>query len=238
MALASEIISDAYIEAGLIKPGQTVSTERQDYGRRRLNRLMEQWSGSSAFVTGELISTYNFTSLLSSYTFGPSAANFAITARPTRIDKANLIFNQNVRYPLTILDYQQYGDITYKGISSNIPFYLFTQGTSPNWTLYFWPLPADASMQVEIFTPIQSQTFNTVSDVLTSPVGYQEAITQVLAEALRVGLQMPVSPELAKLARTARGALQKLNSAPLHMINDLNPSRGQGVYDIRIGGYR
>lgn len=213
-----QLIENALKEINVLDPEDTVSAAMLEHGRQRLNRMLDLWKTRNLFVYAIDHEVYVFTTSKTNYSIGPTGADFT-AGRPLRIDRANLVrvgADPDQHVPLITQEIQDFADIPYRLEDGEEPTHLYYQPTVPNGTLWPWPYPEDTvaalANKLELFLPYQ---IDVISDCLTEfalPYGYEEAITQTLAELLCTPYEKTVSGDLARSARKARAAIATVNS--------------------------
>lgn len=169
----------------------------------QLNRLMELWQIDNFMVPAIVPSAYTLTSGIQQYTIGPGATGpYAFpTQWPVRIELANIILNNTypqIRQPLQINTFRQWGDIQVQPIPYAIPQQLWWDRQYPISNLYLWPGPMQ-SYQLELFMPVPLNTF---ADLGTTSYnlgfGYAECIELNLAvraySRMRLMLKIAMDP--------------------------------------------
>ena len=243
MSVLTEIIEPAFTELGVKPPDQDLGNAEAVWGLNKLNRLLGQWATRRLFVYVENHNSYTFSASQQSYTIGPSGANFTAT-RPVRVLRANLrqvADSPDTHIPLEVINTSDYAALRVPALSSTIPTKLYYQPTFPNGTLWPWPYPTVTTNQLELFTWNQIASFAALSDAVSFPPGYLDALIYALAESM-----LPTYPSEAaasyviEQARKAIYAIQSLNtqSPRLQSTGDGMPS-GNGSqrsgFDYRTG---
>jgi hypothetical protein len=217
-----DLITDAFIEIGATAPGEQPSADEAQWGLRKLNRdVIGVFQAKQAYVWSYAFTQFTLIPNLNPTLIGPSpAANFSTNEdpRPVRIESAALRLNISggtgpVDLPINIRDRQWWAAQQVKGITTNVPTDLFYDPTSPDGSLYFWPVS-------NVATPVLLELWQTVSqfDSITDdiggpdgpgvwPPGYQSAITLTLAELLCPGSKIEPSQQLVAAALQARAAI-------------------------------
>ena len=167
------------------------------------------------------------------------------TVRPLEIKAANWVDNTvspTVRRPIEVLNYQQWAGIAVQQIPFAIPLKLWydrnfseTASIAANvpaglGTIRLWPGPL-AAYQIELFTTqsiAQLLAFVDLTTAYAFPPGYAEAIGLSFAE--RIGprmatyLKIPrtefygeIFPDIKRMARAAREAIESYNSPEVFM---------------------
>lgn len=242
-----DLITDALIETGMLSPGETPDDAQGPWAFRKLNYLLDTWATSKKYVTAvtllELLLNPNLPvqpdgSQLS--TIGPApGATYPVSQRPVKIVSANVIIN-NVSPPvkahISVETDQWWMSNTLPGITSMYPTNLFYNPTSPNGSLYLWPVPTTAfGLELEVWQIISQ--FDSITDpiggpgaAMTMPPGYRNAIMLSLAESLLPGGEREAHPTLITMAAQARAAIFTNNvpSANISTLDSGMPGNQEG----------
>jgi len=134
--------------------------------------------------------------------------------RPLRINSA-FVRVSTLDYIVTPVNVEQYELIGLKTLNGPWPRILYYQPSSPVGNITFWPVPGSGEMHM--FAETVLAKFNSLSDEVTLPEGYQLAIEFSLAELListygainQVGIA-----ELHNNASKARAWVKRTNMQP------------------------
>jgi hypothetical protein len=216
-----DIIVDAFIEIGACPPGEQPSPEEQQWGFRKFNYLVDIWQAMEFYVFSNAFTVFNLVAGLSPHTIGPSGvATFSTNGqpRPVKIMSASLLLNTSsstglVDLPINIRDRAWWALQQVKAIETNVPTDLFYDPTSPDGSLYFWPVPnAQAPVRLETWQTVSQ--FVTIQDAIGGPGGpgtlppaYRAALMLTLAETLLAGSNREAPPTLTSNALRARVAV-------------------------------
>lgn len=215
-----DIITDAFIEIGAWAPGEDANQnpEEAQWGFRKANYLCDLWQAKQAYVWSYAFNVYTLVANLSPHTIGPSGtATFDTVGqpRPVRIESAALLLNQSTEVDLeiNIRDRQWWAQQTVKNITTNVPTDLYYDPTSPDGSLYFWPVSTEQrQVRLQIWQTVSQ--FTSITDPIggssgpgTLPQAYRTAFMLTLAEMLCAGSNRDVSPSLAAAALLARSAV-------------------------------
>jgi hypothetical protein len=156
---------------------------------------------------------------------GQSIADFDVP-RPQGIEAANILSGSpELRYavaPLTVLQWPQ---IRMQDMGMTIPEALYNDRGYPLSTLYLYGQPM-AGCRLELFSWVLIPAFDTVSDVVLLPPGYEDALVLNLAVRLAPHFQRVLDQNVREDARIALMRLESIN-AP-QPIADLSGGLGCG----------
>lgn len=206
--IVSDLIKLAAKQIGVLGVGQTLSGEDMQDCFNLLNMMLGEWSVQRLSVFH--LQDISFTPDGSvSYTLGPGGTVSATTV-PVRIERAYFRLG-SVDYPLaTIHAREDYDRIVLKGMAS-FPEYVFLDTGNPLATVYVWPLPSNA---YEVFLTVMAPLtqFTTVGDTINLPPHYLNPVMLELACRIAPIFGVPISPDVAGLARGSKNTLKRLNA--------------------------
>jgi len=237
---AQSLITAAMVRNNSCGWGRTPAPEQLAAALPTLTRMTDLWSIDSINIYQERIDVYTLTNQQQKYTIGIDPAGVLVPnlvgPRPIRIVRANVLFpgSPSVRRSIRLLSDRDWAAKSLQLVYS-IPFELFNDAAWPLSNLYFYPAP-DAAYQIELFTWQQLTNFSALTDVVSFPPGYEEAIICNLAVRLALDFGRKVNPELLVLASQSKASIQSLNSPKLRLRTDpaLRP-HGGGYYNYRTG---
>lgn len=225
---------------GAYASGETPSADESTDGLNALNRMIDGWSTQSLLIYTIPRETFSFTASKGSYTMG-SGGDFN-TARPLKIKNAVLVIpttTPNIERPIEIVNRDEYAAIIQKAYSSQIPLFMYPEGSYPLETLNFWPVPSDSSYSVGLYSWKQLSTVATLDTSLSFPPGYERALVYNLA--------VEIAPEYGKAppeivlatAEESKGDIKRLNADVHHLLRvdpalQSRPSR----FNIYTGEFR
>ncbi len=223
---ALDVINDALIEIGMLAPGEVVDSSVGPWAFRKLNYLIDEWQAQAGKVYSYQFIVETLVAGLSPHTIGPEAsATFLLDnqPRPVRLESAALLLNTAsppglVDLPMNIRDHDWWAQNQVKGIQTNVPTDVWYDPTSPNGSLFFWPVP-NSQQQVRLQFWNVLSWFTAITDPIggqagpgTLPPAYRPALMYTLAERLIPGSGRQAPPELSVQATYARAALFSNNA--------------------------
>lgn len=235
-----QLITRALKAIGVVAAGEVPSADMSQDALDILNSMVKMWNVDGTSLAGQTIAAYALTSGKQTYTIGgPGLAADFDALRPTRITDANLISTAttpNVRFPLNIIDYDQWADIRLQAQpTSAYPTKIYPDMAFPLTTLYLWGVPA-ANLQLELFTWEQIVSF-TLGGTFVLPGEYEEALIYNLAVRLLVLFPgANPSPLLPELAGQSLAKLQKYNAVtPIMAADAAVVGATHGIFNILSG---
>lgn len=243
---AQDIIKDALYEINALAAGEEIGSDDAAFCMRKLNRLFDTFNAREAVIFNVNFTNYQLQTNHQPHTIGPGGDfDTDPKPRPVKIVAANLILQPGVpavNIPITIRDDAWWANNRVQGLASTYPTDLYY---SPDWPLgacNFWPVPQTA-YQVQLETWNEFTQVTALTDVISYPQGYWDAIVYTLALTLCPAFEKPANPILVAAQMKAMAAIIGNNSAPLRMdLNDAGLPTGRSVsrghWDWRTGGIR
>lgn len=206
---AQTIIGEALSELNVLQPGASVPTAMAVLCLSKLNQIFDNWNADRQTIWSEIFTPFTLTANLSPHTIGPSGATWTMTVRPVTLDGCYLNLNTqtpNVYVPIDIIDWQTYQDyISVPGIASSIPTAVYYEPDWPKGKLYFYPVPSTAyAVRLATRTLLADVA---LTDAVSMPPGYRNAVTLTLAEDIATPLGAEVPAVTSVKARQARARI-------------------------------
>lgn len=202
----------ALSEIRAVSAGDVVSADDLDLALLIFNEYLDWLNANDRALYDRDFTTYTLTPNLQPHTIGLTANSptFTVTTnRPSAIVNANIILANNIRSRLSIVNDQGWNAIVAGAaagqtptITATIPTVLYYGSSWPNGSIYLWPVPTAAyGLELETETLLAQVA---LSDTLTLPPGYQQALRLSVAELCAPHLGLTVSPDTRAAARAAR----------------------------------
>lgn len=212
MTTPNDIIKLALKKSGVIGVGQTPLAEDVNDAFTDINFMLGQWA-RKRWLVYHLLDIYAQSTGALSYTVGPGQT-FDV-ARPDRLEAA--FFRQNVQsqpskidYPLTLIQArEEYNTISLKTLST-FPQYVFYDSAFPIGNLYVWPVPT-SQYEIHITVKDTLAAFTSLTQSISLPPEYFEALVYNLAGRLRPSYQLPPDPTITALAQASLATIKNAN---------------------------
>jgi hypothetical protein len=201
---AQGILTITALISGSIALGQTLSGS----GIAEGNRITKFITGAGG--VNNALGTYQVS-------VPTAVASTSITAshqRPLGIDSAFVRISK-LDYPVAIMSVHDYEKIGFKTLNGAWPNAIYYQPAEQLGTVTVWPVPNSGEMHMYVKTILSR--FDSISDTINFPQGYNMALRWGLAELLmpEYGKADPQQIALVtKNAMMAKGTIKRINSYP------------------------
>ena len=215
MATVRSLVSDAYLEIGVIATGEVPDAALGQLGLLRFQHQLDAWQAESLTLYNFVRTTYTLLSGTSSVTIGPSGT-ITTAANPVFLNNINYVVPSTspaVEVPMGRMDDDSYMNLSIKGLSSNLPQTWFFNPGSTNGTLTFWPVVSQ-NVDLAIYAYFGVGIPATLDDVIVGPPGYAEAFMYQLALRLCNPTGRPIPPALPQFATDAFARIKRVNVEP------------------------
>jgi len=234
----AHLIKSAFVKLTVLGALDQLAPEDAAFGLEELNRILDNWNAERQAVYCTQTVSFTWQTGHSPHTIGPTGDWF-VTQRPVMIEDAAWenggIFTSMEVY----LDPLRYASLSQPDLTG-IPTEVYYEPNWPNGNLFFYPVP-NGPKQVDLLIRIVLAGVR-LTDVISLPPGYQDALVLTLCEALMPSYPLAqVSPLLPLLASKARARIFANNrqTPTLQTADSGLPGSGMGSwYDYRTGTYR
>lgn len=211
----TQYISAALRKLGVLDPRSTADASLLASGLLALNSMLARWSTRRWCVHTITEGSFSLTPGTAAYAIGSGGA--FDTARPTRIVQA-WVRNNDFDYPVDIVARENFAAIGDKTTSAR-PEKLWFEPTYPLATVTLWPVPDSAldTLYLKLWQPLSAVA--SVSDSLSLPPEYEEAIIWNLAVNLAPEFSMEPPQIVAFRADETLRELQRLHAQPTPQAN-------------------
>jgi hypothetical protein len=118
--------------------------------------------------------------------------------------------NNSTEVMMSRLNRDDYTNLPNKNFTANQPYQFWFDRTIPQPSIYLWPTPSDAFVQMTVWYSRQIMDVGALTDELEIPQRWYEAIVMNLSH--RLSLELPQVP-MDRVAYLERMAMQYLNEA-------------------------
>lgn len=233
---ARELISTSARLIGALAEGESLSAQGAVDALASMNRMIGNWSTQRLLVHSILRETFPLSAGVQAYTMG-TGATFD-TDRPQALERAGVLVTASgstTEYPLRIATVEQWAEIVVKDVQSDFPSDVYPEGTYPDETLNFWPVPSSAQTVV-LYSRKPISSIATLDTVISVPPGYEEAMVYNLAIRLAPEYGKMVPDAVALVANDSLANLKTMNHTPRYLETDPALRQRRGTYDIYRGG--
>ena len=207
---AGEQINRALRLLGVLAEGETPSAVVSQDAMMAFDQMVDSWNTErlSVFCTQDQVFTWP--SGVISRTLGPTG-DF-VGNRPVLLDDSTYyVGNNGVSYGVKFINQDQYNGIAVKTVTSTFPQVIFVNETFPNVEMYVYPRPTQDLVWHFISVQELSQPA-TLATSLLFPPGYLRAFTYNLAMELAPEFGVEPSPQVKRIAMTAKRNLKRINN--------------------------
>ena len=227
MATALDLITRALRVIKVYGTGETVSATEAADGLESLNSMLDDWANEHLMLYAATLNSITLTPSLATYTIGPTGST--VTARPVSIDPGTYLEINGISYPLEIVTLDQYNSVVLKTLNSSIPQYIFYKADFPDASVTLYPVPSvAATLKLWSWKPLS--TFAALTDVVTLPPGYKNAIVFNLAEYLAPEFGADIHISVHTKASTLKKKLKRTNFTPMFLDFPISVPRGFNIY--------
>lgn len=234
-----DIILLALKDAGVVGVGQTPGATDMNDACATLNDMIAQWQ-QRRYLIYRLVEQSVACDGSQFYTVGPGG-DISVTQRPAAINAAfarqvvNNVPNQ-IDYPISILPSREtYSQIALKTLQS-FPQWGWWDADTPLGKFYVYPIITN-QFELHLIFREQLQTAASLTDEITLPAEYREALRYNLAIRLATSYQLPLHPNVEKLAKSALETMRAINAQvpTMNMPTILNGAAHYNIYSDRSG---
>ena len=213
MSTAQDLIQAALEELGVYATGEVVTAADFNRGLWVLNGMLDSWSNESLFCYAIQETSFPLVVGQAAYTLGPGGQINA--PRPLRVitgpGAAYIQDSNNNNYPVNVIPRDTWNQIGLRTNTSNIPDTMFFDPQFPLAIINIFPVPL-LSYTMFFDAYLQLVDFATLTQVLSLPPGYQDAIQHNLAIRLQPFFKdAQINPIIAELASQTKAAVKRTN---------------------------
>lgn len=236
MTTAGDIINGSLRLLGVLAEGEVPSAETSKDALFAMNQMIESWNTErlSVFSTQDQVFTWPAGQL--SRTMGPSG-DF-VGNRPILLDDATYFKDPGtgVSYGIKFINQQQYDGIAVKTVTSTYPQVIFVNMTYPDIEMFIYPRPTRA-LEWHFISVEELSRPATLATELHFPPGYLRAFRYNLACEIAPEFGMEPSPQVKRIAMTAKRDLKRINNPDDVMSMPYSLVATRQRYNIYAGNY-
>lgn len=224
-----QLIEGALSLLGVLANGENASGDEVSGCLINLNNMIDSWNTERLYIytVQESIATLSGSTL----TIGPGQT--VNVTRPIALEDHCFTRYNNVDYPMSKVNGEEYSSIILKQQTSTYPYIVYYDTNYPTGTLYFWPVPP-APVEVHLRLMTQLTEWANAQDSHDLPQGYRRALMYSLAEELAPQYR-PCDPMISRIASQARRNIKRANTQN-NTLNMPTPLLGRRVgFNIYIG---
>lgn len=212
MTTVANIITRALRLLNVYGTGETLSADESVDGLTALNALIDEWATESLMSNVKKLDVIPLVAGTSIYTIGASGT--VVSTRPESIDPSSYIEKNGVSHDVDVVTLAQYNAIASKETESDIPYALWYKADYPNGTLTVFPTPSD-SADLYLWSIKPFTAYTELTDVISFPPAYQNALTYNLAVALAPEYNQQPSLLVLKTAVASKKKIKRANYQPI-----------------------
>lgn len=174
---AQDVIQDVFVRCKVYAPGVTVIDADNQWAFTRMTDMLDEWSNASLICFANLEQSFTLQNEKNQYTIGPGGDINQV--RPltilTGMGAAYLMDTNANRYPVNVVEQDQWNSLGLLTITSQIPDTLFYDPQFPLGIINIFPTP---SMQYQMFfdSRLQLADLTDLTTEFSLPPGYMSAI--------------------------------------------------------------
>lgn len=176
---ALTIIQDAFEQLKIYAPGVQINAADSARALQCLNDMLDEWSNESLACYANTEQTFMLVPGKQSYTIGTSGGADVPLTRPLDILKgggsAYLVDENQNRYPINVIEQDQWNSIARLQTTSNLPDTMFYDPQFPLGILNIYPLPL-VPYPVYFDSRLQLADLTNLYSPFRLPPGYRSAI--------------------------------------------------------------
>jgi len=225
------IITDAYVDAGLIELGATIGPEQLVAGMRKLTGMINLWQtqGLKLWLNVET----SVTLVASQGTYALKPAGDVDMTKPLRVITAIYVDSNNIRRPLVPLawdDYMRLSQITQTGAVNSY----FVNKKQSELSVFFWLIPDStaATGTAKLLLQVQVTNFINVTETMNFPIEWRLALEWGLSDEICTGQPQAIMDRCELRANQHRIALENwdVEDAPTRITPDQRMNAGYGRF--------
>ena len=202
--LVRNIIKAAYQNLGVTDGSGEPEAWQYAQGLQSLNSMLASWSREKQTLYGLFDESFTLTIGKASYTVGTGGE--LNTAWPFEIQSAYYRDSNSIDYPIQIVSQDQYERVSVKSTETRPRYLVYNPKGYPTGNATLYPVPDEA---YTLFWTAQKviTSYATIDDTVGIAPEYEEAMEYNLTMRLAPKCRVPVSQEIAALARMSKAVI-------------------------------
>jgi len=238
MTAVRSILTRAVRLLGAVAQGTALAAGDAADALTALNGMLQSWNIQSLAIYTKNFDAYTLVPGKQIYTVGPTGDIAASPQqRPSSIDRVQLRVTSvtpTLELPIEMVNDAEWADIRIKGIATQYPSKIYSDGGFPNLGIYLWPIPT-AAYQIVLWSWSQLPTITDINLDLDLPPGYERAIIYNLAVELASEYGRVPSPQVQQIAMDSFALLKRINSSNSTLKCDEAVLSGRGTFNWMTG---
>lgn len=213
--LVSDLINEAFLDIGMIQPGQAVTGAMQTDAFTRLNQMLASWSAEQLTVFDQRVTSFQLQAGIPTYTFGVGGS-FNPGVRAQKVTAWRASYGNVLMRGGRVLSLDELGAVATQeaGEQTAVPKAVGADTSYPLINVRIFPPPSSSPGQLELAYWVPIAAFATVGDTVNFPSGFEDALHFGLAVRLYHAYprQGGIPPELAANAQNTKAAIVQQNT--------------------------
>lgn len=208
---AGDQINRALRLLGVLAEGEVPSAETSQDALMALNQMLDSWSTEKLMIYNTIDQVFNWPAGEIKRTLGPSGDFVGL--RPVAVDDSTYFRDPstNVSFGFKIINQAQYDGIAVKTVTATYPQVMWINMEHPDISMTVYPKPL-RELEWHIISVQELDQPATLDTVLAFPPGYLRAFTYNLAMELAPEFGVEPSPQVQRIAMTAKRNLKRQNN--------------------------
>lgn len=231
--IAGEILSDAYLFAGIGDQYNPLDSESTNLALRFLNDLCDSFSGQALKIFHVDDISLPLVSGTQTYTIGVGQP---VTNEPPSIDSISILDSGGVKHPVKIIGGDEWQQIIFLAAPGR-PVYCYPNQGANTIELNFWPKESFAGDVAHLFGWTPLQAFASVADVYTAPAGYPHFLKTALGKVLAAINKRTLTQDQKDIIAAAEASVTSRNYRRRILATDIpqDSAVGGGWFNIYTG---
>lgn len=211
---ALDIIQSAYERCNRLSPGETLGSDEEAFGFRRLNEMVDELSAQNQFL---------FQDVFTSATVTGATITLGTGAWVTIAIGAQIISGEAAAFPMAPITMEQYGQI-YDNTLPGLPRVYVHDGLA---TVFLYPVPTTIVVKLQTRLGVSAFADHNVTSY-SVPGGWQAALSAALAVRIAPNILGKLPDALVRAEEKLMGAVDKCDPKILDVFSYTCQPRSSG----------